>query len=226
VSLALKSVGAHKTEAVINVLSSKSKNIAFIGMHHIGKKQFYNDVYRITDSLGKLGYISYYESVKDEKFDSITIKKFRKINGIYLSKDGYLDTITNKLVGKYKVHKDYINQPKIDVLISLESNPIKVDVPISKLISEFEAKEGEIRLDSCDVATSFNGNYNCQSYRKVNREKYKAFKNDYALKYRNKKLAEYIISSKDSKIIVIYGKKHYRGLLNELKILDSTWREQ
>jgi hypothetical protein len=195
-------------------------------MHHIGKKQFYDGVYNLTDSLGRKGYVSYYEGVADGVLDSTVVRKFRKIMGMYISKQGYLDTTTNTLAGKFKVNRDYVNQPKPERLISVNSKSYKADVNLTELISVFESERGEIILDSCDIASPIEGIFKCDSYRKSRKEDFKVFKKDFALNYRDKYLAKRIDTSSYNKIIVIYGRAHYEGLYAELKKLNNNWKEK
>lgn len=226
VSLALKAVGADAKKAKPRYISSSNKEVVFIGMHHIGKKEFYNDVNSLTERKGKEGFVSYYESVKDDTMNIESEKKMRKILGFYIPKEGYLDTVNNMLMGKIKVSESYINQPKANELISPHSKAKKVDVNLSRLIRAYEKDYGEVVLDSCDRATSLDRrSYKCASYRKDRKEDFKTFKDKYVLEYRNKYLATSINNSKHDKIIVVYGRAHYKGLLEELIKLDDSWEE-
>lgn len=46
------------------------------------------------------------------------------------------------------------------------------------------------------------------------------------LDYRNDYLAKAIQESEYSKIIVLYGGRHEKGLVKDLKELDSTWKKK
>ena len=218
-NMLLKNNGVFDTKSSLKILKSTNQKVVFIGMHHIGKKEFYNDVSIKIDSLQKLGYTTYYESVKDgAEIDSTTKKisklKFRKLIGIVPEK--YIDTANNIIGGKLKYrnkkHK-LINQPSypdmnIDTLTS-----IKADVGLTTLMAEFEKKHGEISIDSCDMKYElYDTKYNCKLDDK-----------DFIINYRNKFLADKITNSKLDKILIIYGKSHLDGLIQDLKKIDNSW---
>lgn len=230
-TLALKLLGADSTSVTPTYIKSNEKEVVFIPMHHVGTKEFYNSVYKITDSLGKAGYACYYEGLNPIEKDSIEKirirRKFRKIMGFSLTKSGYIDTINNTILGKYKVSDKYINQPKSSALISKNcQSKYNIDISSDSLLKRFELREYPIVLDSCDYSTSLEEKYNCNSLKDLDRGKYDIFKNEYILEFRNKHLSNYIQNSQERKIIVIYGKAHYEGFFEELKKLDPSWRKQ
>lgn len=228
VSIALKRLGAHQTQATTQVFTSNDKTVQFIPMHHVGKSVFYEDVYRITDSLGALGYVSFYEGVDTNITDSITLdvlkRKWRKMMGFYLDKSGYIDS-NQRLMGRYKVSKKYVNQPLASELIAPNTQPENVDVTLEDLFGTFEERVAEIQLDDCDMQIPIHSAYsNCTALRQSDKKVYDRFHDDFILKYRNQYLAKAIQNHKNGKIIVVYGSGHLQGLLQELKALDSTWR--
>ena len=86
-----KSVGVYDNEIKLEKLSNNEKEIVLFGMHHIGKKEFYNDVKTKVDSLIKKDYLFYIEGISSNfsgktnltKEDSIVLidlaYKLRKI---------------------------------------------------------------------------------------------------------------------------------------------------
>ncbi|NQX86288.1 MAG: hypothetical protein HRT67_10365 [Flavobacteriaceae bacterium] len=72
-SIALRSLGANASSAERRVLKSKTKTVHFIGMHHVGKKAFYDDVHRLTDSLGRLGYVAFCEGIDTRVKDTLEL---------------------------------------------------------------------------------------------------------------------------------------------------------
>ncbi|MBL4746951.1 MAG: hypothetical protein JKY08_11380 [Flavobacteriaceae bacterium] len=193
-------------------------------MHHVGNKDFFDDVAHKIDSLQKLDYTVFYESTRDDKETDSLIKetnglKLRKLMGFFPGK--YLDTAKNVIAGKikYKEKHKLIEQPNYNKLNVDSLTSIKADVSLSELISEFEKKHTEIKLDSCDFKFSLEDkNYKCK---KANKSLQKIFNKDYIKDYRNKYLAKKIINSKKNKILVIYGNAHYYGLSMELYLLGN-----
>ena len=120
---ALKKAGFFKTKNKLITITNKSQKekILFLGMHHIGRKEYYDDVAKKIDSLQNLGYVVFYEGVKGfEETDSLVdIKnqlKLRKILGFSIKK--HIDTATNIIGGrlKYKGKHKLINQPRYGLL--------------------------------------------------------------------------------------------------------------
>jgi len=230
VSIALKSIGANVSSAELRILKSKTKTVCFIPMHHVGKKAFYDDVHRITDSLGRSGYVAFYEGVDTDVTDTLELelikRKWRKMLGFYLDKSGYIDTTNQLFMGKYKISKKYVNQPVPLELISETSQPKSVDVLLEDLIDDFEKETEKVELDSCDINTPLDQSYtSCNSIKETHPKNYEVFKDKFILDYRNQYLAKAIQDGTHDKIIVVYGKYHFKGLLKELKAIDSTWQK-
>lgn len=223
----LEKYGVFSENAVIKDISNKHKKIVFIEMHHLGRPEFYSDVAHKTDSLQKDGYMVFYESVTvDSSTDSLTIetykKKFRKISGI--NSVEYYDTITNKIAGKYQYKGKYklINQPNYSDLNLNNEKALNVDVTLNTLIDKFEEKYGEIKLNECDKNTAFDAEkYKCKP---MDRGLRYVFHLEFIIDYRNEALAKKIINYERQKILVIYGKAHFDGLLKNLQKIDSTWK--
>jgi hypothetical protein len=217
-SIVLKRNGIFDEKSKLKVISDEKQKILFLGMHHVGKKEFYDDVAIKIDSLQKLDYTVFYENVADKKeIDSlVTIKsalKLRKLMGFLAVK--HLDTSTNiisnkiRYIGRHKL----MNQPNESKLNIDTLTAIRADVGLTELIAEFEKKYLEIKLDSCDYKTSLKNNkYKCK---KVKRKLAKKFRHEFIGKYRNKSLYNKIINSKKKKIVVVYGSSHYMGLIIE-----------
>ena len=218
----LKRIGVFDTKSELEVIKSKKQKILFLKMHHVGKKEFYADVAHKIDSLQKLDYTVFYETAIDEETDSLTaIKngmKLRKLMGFF--PDIYLDTTTNIIAGKIKYRGNHklLNQPNYNQLNVDGFTSIKADVNLSELITEFEKKYSEIKLEDCDFRFNLEDrNYKCKSANKRLREK---FEKEYIQDYRNKHLANKIIDSNKKKVLVVYGDTHYIGLYREF-LLNS-----
>jgi hypothetical protein len=230
VGIALKSIGAHASSAELRILKSKTKTVCFIPMHHVGKKVFYDDVHRISDSLGRLGYVAFYEGVDTRLKDSLALdllkRKWRKMMGFYLDKSGYIDS-NHRFMGRYKLSKKYVNQPQAETLIAASTQPENVDVTMEDLFGAFEKRVAPIELETCDMAIALDSLYKgCQPLRVTAQKQYNIFQDDFILKYRNQHVAHAIQHHENQKIIVIYGSGHFKGLLEELKAIDSTWQKE
>ncbi len=226
VNTSLKEIGAYDDATKIHNLSNGSKKVVFIGMHHIGRKEFYDDVSAKIDSLQQQDYVVFYESVAEEvQTDSVAqdraLRKLRKLLG-FVPED-YLDTINNTFLGKYKYSDKYqlMNQPSYHEMSVDTVNAVKADLSISAMVSSFETKNGEIQLDDCDLTSGLNSNtYECTRVKKSLRKK---FFNAFIVDFRNQHLANKIQDSEADKVVVIYGKYHLSGMVVELRKLDSAW---
>jgi len=183
-------------------------------MHHIGRQAFYDDVKQQIDSLHRIGYVVYYELVTtpqsiDSSVKDTLLRKFRKIVGQY-SAGGYLKKDGLLAGKKYKFLKELVNQPK-DHSIGLDAAiDMNVDAFLNDLVNAYENKYSKIILEPCDFDTGLNDEYNCT---KINNE---AGRNFFLKDYRNDFITNRIINSPDNKIVLLYGKNHYYGILNNL----------
>ena len=78
-------------------------------------------------------------------------------------------------------------------------------------------------MSECDLITGLKSDYTCESLDKKLR---KDFKKNFALGMRNENLAELISNSNSNKIFVIYGARHFKGMLKEIKSIDKNWKEE
>lgn len=225
--IALKRAGIFNTKSELKIIENEDQKVVFIGMHHFGRKEFYDDVAKKVDSLQKLNFIVFYEGVtRDKKIDSIVtiqnFKKFRKLMGFFPIE--YLDTTNNQIQGKIKYVGKYklVNQPEYSKLKVDSLTSVKGDVSMNELINEFERYNGEIKLDSCDLKSNLTEKiYKCK---KVDKILSKEFKMNYIKDFREKTLAQIISKSNEEKVLVIYGDSHFWGLYNELNALGKRYK--
>ena len=146
------------------------------------------------------------------------MRKLRKIVGFY-SPASYLNEANGTLLGKkYKFLKGLVNQPKGNA-IGLDSfTDIRADVTFQRLIEAYELKYNRVVLDSCDWQTDLKEKYNCAKIKNEEGKKY------FILTYRNQILSDFIINSKSSNILIVYGKGHLKGLLQNLQKNDKAWK--
>ncbi|MGA9211992.1 hypothetical protein [Kaistella sp.] len=213
VSAVLKLTGITEANAKVNQFNFEQKKCAFLGMHHIGKEEFYNDVKKKIDSLRKENFVVFYEGFKVSKSsDKQDLKnntmKFRKITNIPISL--YIDS-TNHAIGLDMKKWKLVNQPEDKDLGIDSTKDINAELPFGVLINKFEERYGEIILDKCDFETPLlSKEYKCTSI-KNGLQKFQ--------KLRNQELAQQIMESKNKKIAIVFGKDHYKDLR---KILDSV----
>ena len=230
VSLIMKSefkrYGFYDEKSKVHYLSNNTKEVAFIGMHHVGRKEFYTDVASKIDSLKKQGYLVFYEGVETESgTDSLTAdvqnRKLRKLIGSTVGE--YLDTLNNKFLGKYKISKKFkmMMQPASSELNIDTIQALRADVSFKTLVNEFEKKYYKIELDSCDFNTSLNSKtYDCELIEKKLRT---TFFDETVLELRDQNLARKILEHQGNKIVIVFGSLHLTGMMVELRKTDSKW---
>ncbi|WP_297334558.1 hypothetical protein [Flavobacterium sp.] len=221
-NVSLHAIGAYNTKAEPTAYTNNKKTIVFIPMRHIGLKEFYDDVHRLTDSLHNEGYIVFYESVKirdsftDEQ-KKIMDLKLRKMVGVSIDTIGYLDTVNNRLMGRrFKNRKGLMNQPKYTLMGADLTKDRVQDVPVNELIAEYESRYGEIRLNPCDYNLRPDEKYECG---KEPDDQVNAIIRG----YRDESLAKAIMEEKNDKIVLVFGALHEWGVYKKLQTLDSTW---
>lgn len=229
VTAVLRKVGALEDSARIRTITDGEKKLVYIPMVHIGRKKFYEDVKRKIDSLKKDGYVVYYEGVRVNSVDAATLdtinRKFRVILPIDIihskKKGGYIDTIENSLMGrKVKAIKKYnlVNQPSVYKLGIDTSIDIRADVTYGDIVNEYEKKYGKIILTECDLNTSLQEKYTCRKPKKNKKT------TDVILHFRDAHLAKEILQDKGKKIAVIFGAKHFDGMLALLQQNNPAWK--
>lgn len=220
-------MGAFDEACKLTYLSNEEKEVAFLAMHHIGKKAFYEDVATKVDSLQKAGFFVFYEGYSDESpEDSLANdrneRKLRKVLGVAL--EAYLDTVNHTVLGikiRKKNARALVNQPGLTALGIDTLTSRRVDISPAKMMEVFEQKHGEVILDSCDLKTSLSSlTYNCQD---LGSKLQDAFFEEIVFKLRDQHLAGEIQQHSGAKIAVVYGSMHLRGLRVELGKLDERW---
>lgn len=182
------------------------KEIKFVPMHHLGKKEFFDDVKNIVTTNKNNGFKVYFELVSsDFTTDSLlkdTIRrKARKLKGF---------SGTYKEVAEDTYFKKYIQQPSYTEL-GTDDSDIRADVDYLQLINQWEAVNGVITLDSIDIHTPFNEKFSKGTFYTLKEYK-KIF-----IGYRNEYLINLIKSNADNKILILYGAGHRKDFKKRLK---------
>jgi uncharacterized protein YbaP (TraB family) len=200
-------------------ISVPGKEVYFVGMAHLGNKEFYDNAKTILTDFQNRGFVCYLESVRGLGEDRIGIdtlyaKKFRKLTGLNITEkySQLSNPIMQQLIRKYKL----IDQPSYEDLGV--THYTWVDYTYIDLVNLYEKRHSLIELDRCDVETGIDRFYAC----KVNTSDRSEFTETIILKERNKLIARTIASSKDKKIVVIYGKMHLEGIRQELAQLSKA----
>lgn len=212
VNLALKIIGAYNDDIKLEKMSKLNKEIVFFPMIHIGTELFYKDVKNKIDSLENIGFITYYEKVNSSPNDTIDLLKLRKLLGFPVPKrgTGYMTVIDS--IFKFKLKKKLINQPS-NIGLGIDSlKGINVDLTLKQVITEYEKRFGELKLNDCDYQTFYEQKTICKD-----KPISKASRNEVIIDFRNKNVINEIVADKHQKIIIVYGKRHIFGIKKELQ---------
>jgi hypothetical protein len=224
VSLGLKVMGVYSDKITKSKAGNGKREVHFIEMHHIGTRGFYDSVAKQVNQYRQNGYRIYYELVKLSKLSPDKIDtnmlKYRKIFGNQISKGGYLDSVTHKLMGIKIINgKKLVNQPPYAQLGVKRDMDQWADVTLGEIVIAYEKKYGIIALDSCDFATKLLDYYPCD-VSVTNKES-----RDYYFEgYRNEHVVNLILNDTASKILLVYGTKHVSQIVEMLQKKDSAWK--
>ena len=187
-----------KTEEI----SLDNKSVKLSPLVHFGQKEFYNNLKDSIFYWKKSGYIIFYEEIRANATDTILLLKWRKINnGNIIDKNEYahVGRVLNK-----------IGQPEYDSL-GIDGLDINADVSLNDVINKYEEFYGPIVLDSCDFQTPLKTSYtNCG-------KRYKNSLVPILNNYRNNEVIKRIIESDSTRIVVLYGADHIKGIKKGLK---------
>lgn len=188
---------------------NNDRSVKFIGMHHMGKKMYYDKVKDSVDQLKRSGYVVYYEKTKvltDTLQQDTVNRKLKKMLGFIPGFDSY-----KKITEDNPVFKKYIVQPSYQTL-GIDSLDINADISQLEMTLAYEKKFGEIILTKED--------FNIPINQSVKRELPKKKVDDIIINYRNASLANTVSTSNDKKILIIYGLRHIKGFTKELKKIN------
>lgn len=177
-----------------------SKTLVAFHMFHVNTPEFFQDVKEKLDSLRKEGFVVFYEGVgfNRENYNAAEIdtffRKFRKLAGFHLT--SYKDS-TNASLPKYLTTSKYLMQT--DSLMGITKEDLRVDLPLDSLINIYEKKKQEIVLTNCDFNTPLNAKYTCETLGSFSI--FQTYRNDY--------IEKRIMESRQQKIALVYGRKHF-----------------
>lgn len=207
------------SNVITKKLELQNKKIFFIGISHIGTRDYYNNIKKIVDSLKQEKYIFVVEGLDAyEKRDStykINRMKFNKLLGETLSENGeYLDTINHKFLNRYSYPPELnlMNQPTEKNIFG--NKFLIVDTSIRYIVEKFEQEYFKIELNECDLALDLNQKNDCK---KIPKKYRKIFWNDFVIRERNLFIAKELEEINYPLICAVYGSAHVDGIIEYLK---------
>lgn len=205
--LPLKSRAQKKLE---NCTQDSCKRVVIIPMVHLAKPKFYKKTKKKVSSFRQEGYTIFYERVNyPEEIDSLTKdtlrRKIRKLVGFPHGLD--LTNPTVEAFPKFFKSGRYVMQSPENSGYFYEKDT-HVDYRADQLLAAYEKKHGKIQLTECDFETDFKKPYRCE----------RADNKNYAMRdIREELVVDSVLQSKADKILLLYGKLHYKGLKKRLE---------
>jgi len=221
----MQTMGMLKEKTPAYQLRLADKEVIFIPMHHIGKASYYEAVKLAVLTYQQAGYTVFYESISyaDEDPDSRDLydKKYRYLVGRHPGYQKTYSGIFADTTANYQGKSNIIYQPSYLKLGVDFNQAIKADIPKNELIDEYEYRYGQIPLTQCDSLTRLDQLYQCigGSLKEKNR-----FDKEFIMELRDQYLATLIDQSEENKILVIFGRAHYKNVVKQLLRYDPNWK--
>ena len=213
-NMAANSVGLLDTDVEVKKLNFPGKEVYFLEMKHLGKQAFYANVKFKVKEFEDKGFISYVESINyldttKRINDTMALKKLRFLTSMdFTIKYSMVD---NPILKTMIEKNSLVDQPAYSVLGLNKLQ--RVDLLYTDLVNLYEANHGFFVLDSCNLASPLGKPMICGTASRTMR---KQFREDIVFGEREKHIINYLDSSADKKILLIYGKAHYDGLKKKL----------
>ncbi len=200
----------NRKQAKVYSYKLNDKYLKFIPMHHLGKKQFYDDATTKIKALKAQGYVIFFESINtnftnDSLLKDTIRRKARKIKGFGGT---YKDEASASMM------KKYVQQPP-NVNLGMDEKDLRADVDYLQLITKWEEVNGKIILDSMDLYTPFDKKFQKDVF--YTKRQY----NKIIIDYRNDNLLGLIQKSAQKKIVIVYGEGHRKNFRKKLKKLNK-----
>jgi hypothetical protein len=199
----------YTTKVSVTDYSNGDKQMRFIGMHHIGKPEYYENVKKTIIAAKNEGYVLFYEWIDFDLATDPEKRKSRKLIGMLPSPEGF-----EKMLGEFG-DTTLIVQPQTLFLNLVNNKDFNIDLTPQEILSTYEDKYGELQLNELDMNTPLTESF--ETGEPEDQVEY------VMMDKRNEHLANKIIASKYSKIIVMYGGLHKKGLIELLKKDDARW---
>lgn len=225
----MQTMGIAKQHVVYYQLQAPEREVIYIPMHHIGTKIFYDRVRKLVQKYQSEGYMVYYESIAYQLTDSLTRdqydRKYRYLTGAHPAFQKAL-TADSSASQKQDSVRNYLGKPGIIYQPSYKQLGVflpkayRADIPKTALIDAFERTYGTISLPACDSLTALSEAYSCDGAPAKVR---KIFDQQFVMALRDAHLAQQILELKEPKVLIIYGKAHYKNFVKLLKQQDANW---
>ena len=201
---------------ILKKYKSDNKEIAFLGIRHLGHKMYYENIKKEITNYQNQGYFVFYEGLTNKDIDTLILRKFRKTLPLKFNMDdiyvlNFKIVLTNFISDKipnFKFPDNIIHQPAFNLLISNSLKSQNIDVSFANFVKTYEEMFGIIVLEDCDFKDKWT---NTECYPVPHKYKNKIF-----IDYRDEFLVKNIITSKKRKILIIYGEDHYKGISENL----------
>ena len=204
--------GLEKMMKVENQLTGRE--IIMIGMIHLEKQEFFDEIRIYLDSLKNDGYMVFYEGIDMKKdVDSLRqdtlCRKFRRVAGFHLT--DYTNK-ENKSLPRIFSSGDYEMQT-LDILGLTTDRDTLVDLSLKEMIEQYEHDKSPIVLNEYDWDTDLMEKY---KIRKA------GGKNQYSRYHlirtiREDHIIETVKATEYPKIVLLYGKAHWFMLYAPLR---------
>lgn len=228
-SLMVQSTGVLQNASRTHHLKNGERELIYIPMRHLGKRNYYDYIQRMVDSLQNQGFVVFYESiayqVDSAQQRDLYDRKFRKLVGhVVGSTKVYEKTSDTTKVLMAPLYRNLgsriIQQPQYSFFKVDYNTAVVADIPKNELLDEFEYSYGNIVLDSCDWKTPLNEPYTCKPVK----TKFKnIFDREFIMKKREENLAALVSDASQKKILIMFGSAHYKGFLKYLKERNPDW---
>lgn len=229
-SLVVQSTGVLQNAARVHHLKNGDREMIYIPMRHLGKRNYYDYIQRKVDSLQQEGFIVFYESiayqVDSAQQRDLYDRKFRKLVGHAVGStktyEKKSDTTKVLMAPIYKnLGSRIIPQPEYSFFKVDYNTAVVADIPKNVLLDEFEYTYGDIVLEPCDWNTPLNEPYGCKAIK----GKLKGiFDRDFIMKRREENLAALVADAGQKKILIMFGAAHYKGFRKHLQERDPNWK--
>lgn len=191
----------------IKTLSHTNDNriVVFVPMVHLGKPDYYKSAKTLIDSLRKEDFVVFYEGIAIQKeIDSTSLdtinRKLRKFLGFHLSRN-YKDSTNLSLPKAYR-NNDYVMQDYKVMGVKMNED-FRVDLPKDEIIKGYEDEVKPIILTDCDLETPLKAKYKCKDTTE--------YSSHFILQtLRNKHIIKETLALDKKKIIMVYGKAHWK----------------
>lgn len=182
------------------------REVVMIGMIHVEKPKFFEEIRLYLDSLKNEGYVVFYEGITEgvhpPRLDTI-LRKFRRTTGYDI------DYFYRKAFSS----KTYTMQTLTNLGLMTDSD-INVDMTLDGMVTEYEKRYEEIVLTDYDWQTGLMEKYR---WRKSGKQRYNEWHMIHTL--REEHIVETVKNSEHDKIVLLYGAGHWFFLYPKIEDL-------